>query len=184
MSRIENPKYRVEKADGAIEIRDYAPLIVAEAKVKGERRAAINEGFRLIAGYIFGGNDKSAKIAMTAPVQQMPDEPVDPESPGRFRDLESWTVSFVMPRSWTLETLPRPNDSRISLRPVPGKRFVVIRYSGLAHADKIDRKTAELEGYAAKHALRASGPPLLAFYNPPWTPPFMRRNEIMLELDG
>ena len=184
MSRIENSEYRVEQADGAIEIRDYAPLIVAEAKVKGERKAAINEGFRLIAGYIFGGNDKSAKIAMTAPVQQMPDETVDPASPGRSWDPDFWTVSFIMPRSWTLDTLPRPDDSRISLKPVPAKRFVVIRFSGLARADKIDRKTAELQSYAASHALRARGLPLLAFYNPPWTPPFMRRNEIMLELVG
>ena len=182
MSRIENPKHEVERADGAIEIRAYAPIIVAEARVRGERRVAINEGFRLIAGYSFGGNDGSKKIEMIAPVQQALEDTANPESGDRPPKAATWMVSFVMPQSWTLETLPRPNDSRVSLRPVSAKKFVAIRFSGLASADKIDRKTAELRAYASAHKIQTTGSPLLAFYNPPWTLPFMRRNEIMLEI--
>ena len=180
MSRIEIPKYEVERAEGAIEIRAYGPIVIAEARVEGERRAAISEGFRLIAGYIFGGNDESKKIAMTAPVQQALEKPANPGD--RSPKSDTWMVSFVMPQNWTLETLPRPRDSRVWLKPVSAKRFLAIRFSGLASADKIDKKTVEIKAYASAHKLQTTGTPLLAFYNPPWTLPFMRRNEIMLEL--
>jgi hypothetical protein len=183
MSRVEQPDYKVTLSEGAIEIRNYGPMIAAEAEVKGERKAAINEGFRLIAAYIFGANKPNAKIAMTAPVQQQSAQkiamtaPVTQQSGG-----DSWTVRFIMPTGWTMETLPVPNDLRVTLKPVPAKRMLAILFSGIASDSLIQTKTNELGKYASDHNLKTVGEPLLAFYNPPWTLPFFRRNEVMLEL--
>jgi SOUL heme-binding protein len=183
MSRVEQPIYKVTVSEGPVEIRSYDPMIAAEAEVRGERQAAINEGFRLIAGYIFGANKPNAKVAMTAPVQQQSAQaiamtaPVTQQSGG-----DGWIVRFIMPTSWTLETLPAPNDSRVTLRPVPAKRMLAIMFSGTASDSAIQAKTDELGKYAADRKLTTVGKPLLAFYNPPWTLPIFRRNEIMLEL--
>ena len=182
MSRVEQPDYKIEASDGGIEVRSYGPLIAAEAVVEGERKAAISEGFRLIAAYIFGANKPNAKIAMTAPVQQQKQTiamtaPVTQQGTG-----SAWTVRFIMPGSWTMETLPAPNDARVSLRPVPARRFVAITFSGIATDAAIAKRTDELRAFAAGRKLATTGEPLLAFYNPPWTLPFLRRNEIMLEI--
>jgi hypothetical protein len=183
MSRVEQPDYTVTMSDGAIEIRSYGAMIAAEAEVKGERKAAIGEGFNLIAGYIFGANKPNAKIAMTAPVQQQSAQkiamtaPVTQQSGG-----DRWTVRFIMPSSWTMETLPTPNDPRVVLKAVQAKRMLVIRFSGSAGDALIAEKTEELRRAAADKKLTTVGDPVFAFYNPPWTLPFFRRNEIMLEL--
>ncbi|MEN3289705.1 MAG: hypothetical protein V7634_4005, partial [Bradyrhizobium sp.] len=106
MSRVEQPEYAVEVSDGAIEVRSYAPMIAAEAVVEGERKAAINAGFKLIAGYIFGANKPNAKIAMTAPVQQQK-QTIAMTAPDTQQSTgDAWTVRFIMPKSWTMETLP------------------------------------------------------------------------------
>ena len=106
---------------------------------------------------------------MTAPVQQ--------QGAGN-----AWTVRFIMPKSWTMDTLPTPNDRRVSLRAVPARRFAAITFSGTATNDAIEQRTEELRRYASSKKLTTIGEPLLAFYNPPWTLPFFRRNEVMLEL--
>ena len=183
MSRVEQPDYTVTMSDGAIEIRSYGSMIAAEAEVKGERKAAINEGFRLIAAYIFGANKLNARIAMTAPVQQQSAQKIAMTAPVTQQTTgDSWTVRFIMPSSWTLETLAEPNDPRVTLKPVPAKRMLVIRFSGNANDSLIRAKTEELQTYAVDKKLVTVGEPLLAFYNPPWTLPFFRRNEVMLEL--
>lgn len=183
MSRVEQPNYKVTHSDGAIEMRDYGAMIAAEAEVGGERRAAINEGFRLIAAYIFGANKPNEKIAMTAPVEQQAKQKIAMTAPVTQQSLDnSWTVRFIMPESWTMETLPTPTDDRVKLVPLPSKQMVVIRFSGVASDALIAAKTSELRQYAANHNLSVTGEPVLAFYNPPWTLPFFRRNEIMLEL--
>jgi hypothetical protein len=183
MSRVEQPDYKVEKQDGAIEIRSYGPMIAAEAVVEGERKAAVNEGFRLIAGYIFGKNEPQAKIAMTAPVEQQKSQKIAMTAPVTQQGQEnSWTVRFIMPKSWTMQTLPAPSDPRVKLEPLPARRFLVVTFSGLGRDDAIKSRTDELRQYAAKHNLATTGEPLIAFYNPPWTLPMLRRNEIMLEL--
>lgn len=183
MSRVEQPDYKVTMTDGAIEIRSYGSMIAAEAEVKGERKVAINEGFRLIAAYIFGANKPNAKIAMTAPVQQQSAQTIAMTAPVTQQTSgDSWKVSFIMPGSWTLETLPTPNDPRVTLKPVPAKRMLAIRFSGSASDSLIRAKTGELRRYAVDKKLATTGEPLLAFYNPPWTLPFFRRNEVMLEL--
>lgn len=182
MSRVEQPDYIAETTDGNIEVRRYGPMIVAEAVVEGERKAAISTGFRLIADYIFGANTPSAKIEMTAPVEQQKQTvamtaPVTQQAAGT-----SWSVRFVMPKSWTMETLPAPKDPRVVLKPIPQRRYVAITFSGRATDDVIERRTEELRRYAANQKLTTHGEPVLAFYNPPWTLPFFRRNEIMLEI--
>jgi hypothetical protein len=182
MSRVEQPEYKVTNAEGAVEVRSYGPMIAAEAVIEGERKAAINEGFRLIAAYIFGANRPNAKIAMTAPVQQQRQTiamtaPVTQQGTGNV-----WTVRFIMPKSSKLETMPEPNDERVSLRPIPPRHLVAITFSGFASNEAIDKRIDELRRYATEHKLTTRGEPLLAFYNPPWTLPFLRRNEVMLEL--
>ena len=183
MSRVEQPEYKVEQQDGPIEIRSYGPMIAAEAEVQGERKAAINEGFRLIAGYIFGKNEPQGKIAMTAPVEQQKSQKIAMTAPVTQQGQEnSWTVRFIMPKSWTMQALPVPSDPRVKLEPLPARRFLVVTFSGLARNDAIKSRTEELRQYAAEHKLATVGEPVLAFYNPPWTLPMLRRNEIMLEL--
>lgn len=183
MSRVEQPEYTVASSKGSIEIREYGPLIAAEAEVNGQRQVAINQGFRLIAGYIFGANKPNSKIEMTAPVQQQQTiamtAPVTQQGDG-----QTWKVRFIMPKMWTMETLPAPADRRVKLVQVPAKRLVSIRFTWSATANRIAEKTAELREYAREHKLTTTGEPLFAFYNPPWTLPFFRRNEIMLELAG
>jgi hypothetical protein len=185
MSRVEQPEYQVTSSEGSIESREYGPMIAAEVEVKGERKAAINEGFRLIAAYIFGANTPNAKIAMTSPVQQQGKQSIAMTAPVTQQARDGvWTVRFIMPKRWTLETLPAPKDERIKLLPVPAKRMIAIRFSGTADDGLIAAKTAELRKYAADRKLSVTGEPLLAFYNPPWTLPFFRRNEIMMEFAG
>jgi hypothetical protein len=182
MSEVEQPDYKVDKHDGAIQIRWYPPMIAAETTVHGERKPAINKGFRRIAGYIFGDNKPREKIAMTAPVEQQRQKiamtaPVTEQGEG-----DTWTVRFIMPKSWTMQTLPVPSDPSVTLNPIPARRYVVITFSGFAGAETIKNKTDELRQYAEEHHLTTIGEPILAFYNPPWTLPFFRRNEIMFEL--
>jgi hypothetical protein len=183
MSMVEQPEYKVVTSKGAIEVRDYGPMIAAEAVVTGERQAAISEGFRLIAAYIFGANKPNAKIEMTAPVQQQREQTIAMTAPVTQQgDGGRWTVRFIMPKNWTMETLPAPNDTHVRLVRVPAKRMVAIRFTWRATDSLISAKTTELRKYVHDEKLVTVGQPLLAFYNPPWTLPFFRRNEIMLEL--
>ena len=189
MSRVEQPDYKVTMSDGAIELRAYGQMIAAEAEVKGERKAAINEGFGLIAGYIFGANTARSKIAMTAPVEQQSaqktSEKIAMTAPVTQQgEAGVWTVRFIMPSKWTIDTLPVPNDARVALKPIPARRLLVIRFSGSAGDSLIAEKTEELRRAAAAKKLTTTGEPTFAFYNPPWTLPFLRRNEIMLEVAG
>ena len=182
MSRVEQPEYTVTTSDGPIEIRSYSPMIAAEAVVEGERKTAINEGFRLIAAYIFGANQPNAKIAMTAPVQQQKQTIAMTAPVTQQRTGDVWTVRFIMPKSWAMETLPKPTDTRISLKPIPATRFAVITFSGVASSEDIEKRSEELRRYASERKLSTTGQPVLAFYNPPWTLSFFRRNEVMLQL--
>ncbi|WP_315768909.1 MULTISPECIES: heme-binding protein [unclassified Bradyrhizobium] len=177
MSRVEHPRYDVVSRDGDFEIRAYAPMIIAQAEVQGARKPAIEEGFRIIAGYIFGANRAKAKIAMTAPVQQ---QATALPTAGDETASDRWSVSFVMPSSWTLQKLPPPEDARIKLTAVPAQRMVALTFSGSTSDGIVAEKTRALRDYAQRKGLTVTGSPLLAFYNPPWTLPMLRRNEVML----
>ena len=182
---VEEPAFKSVLKDGDFEVRDYPALVVAEVTVSGEQKEAGNKGFRLLAGYIFGGNKRRQSIAMTAPVAQQPtSEKIAMTAPvTQIQNAGSWTVRFTMPSGYTLNTLPEPNDPKIHLRQLPPERFAVLRFSGLARPDDVDAKSAELITVTKSHDLRAIGSVMLAQYNPPWTLWFMRRNEVMIPVD-
>jgi hypothetical protein len=183
VSNVERPKYKVVLSSDNIELRDYAPMIVAEAEVTGERRVAIGKGFRLIADYIFGNNTASEKVAMTAPVSQQASQKIAMTAPVTQQgEGNSWKVYFVMPSKYTMETLPKPNNPAVRLKQVPGKRFAVIRFSGMGGEDSLKRHTKELDEFLSVKGLTPLSQPTYAFYNPPWTLPFMRRNEVLVEV--
>jgi hypothetical protein len=183
MSQVEQPKYKVLESHGDIEIREYAPMIVAEVNVRGERMKALNQGFRLIADYIFGNNLASRKVPMTAPVTQEAGEKIAMTAPvTQDGSGDTWKVRFVMPEAYTLDTLPKPRNEEVHLMAAPAKRFAVIRFSGFNTDGNISSHREQLLQFIADRGLSAVGQPTTAFYNPPWTLPFLRRNEIMVEL--
>lgn len=183
----EEPAFTVALHEGAFEVRDYPPLVAAEVSVSGSRDEASNAGFRLLAAYIFGGNTRRRSIAMTAPVVQerATSETIAMTAPVTQSGGEGeWVVRFTMPSTYTLETLPAPNDARVRLVPVPAQRYAVVRFSGLARPDDVERRTEALRAFMERQHLRAIGSPSLARYNPPWTLWFMRRNEVWIPTSG
>ncbi len=190
MAKVDEPAYETIRSEGDIEVRRYAPMIVAEVTRSGSRRSAINAGFRVLADYIFGANVPAEKIAMTAPVTQTPagrgrdGEKIDMTAPVTQMPAAggAWRVGFVMPEGYTMETLPKPRSPDIRLRPVPERTVAAIRLSGIPGSDKLERKTRELRGFMEREGLTPSGDPTYAFYDPPWTLPFLRRHEVLLEV--
>ncbi len=183
---VETPPYKEVLRDGAFELRDYPALVVAEVTVEGDQKEASNKGFRVLAGYIFGANKKRQSIAMTAPVaQQAVSEKIAMTAP--VAQVQSaagkWVVRFTMPSTWSLQTLPIPDDSRVQLRKTEPTRLAVLRFSGLAQPTDVAAKSNELLALVKSHALHATGPVSLAQYNPPWTLWFLRRNEVMVEVE-
>lgn len=181
----EEPAFRPVAKSGAFELRDYPPLVVAEVTVPGDQRTAASRGFSKLAGYIFGGNTQKGAIAMTAPVSQVrakaPSQAIAMTAPVMQTPVGGeWIVRFTMPSRWTLATLPAPNDPAVKLTTLPAQRMAVVRFSGLASQAAFDQKSAELMGYVTSQNLRAAGEPTLAQYDPPWTLPFLRRNEVMI----
>ncbi len=180
----EEPAFTLVLKDGSFEVRDYGATVVAEVTVTGSQDRASNQGFRILAGYIFGGNTRRQSIAMTAPVaQRRVSENIAMTAPvSQTSSASGWTVRFTMPSGYTLETLPVPNDSRITLRDEPGQRMAVIRFSGIADARQVERRSAELEQQLQTRGLEPTGPISLAQYDPPWTLWFLRRNEVMVPI--
>lgn len=179
---VEEPVFKAVLHEGAFEVRDYPALVVAEVTVSGDQKEAASKGFRLLAGYIFGGNKRRQSIAMTAPVAQAPtSEKIAMTAPvTQIQSKSEWVVRFTMPSAYSMETLPEPNDPKVHLRVLPPTRFAVLQFSGLARKDDVAAKTAALEKLAAMHRLHAIGPTSLAQYDPPWALWFMRRNEVMI----
>jgi len=177
----ESPKYEVLAKYEGFEVRRYVSYVVAETEVDGERGDAGNSAFGLLAGYIFGGNTSSSKIEMTAPVTQS--QKIEMTSPvTQTQSGAHWKVQFSMPSKWTMETLPKPKDSRVTLRVVPERVVAVLRYSGTwSEANYQEHLTALKEGLK-REGLGSTGEPTWARYDPPWTPWFLRKNEVQLEL--
>jgi hypothetical protein len=182
----EEPSYTVIEQSGDFELRAYDPMIVAETQVSGPMDDASSTGFRLIADYIFGNNTSRAggneKISMTAPVTMEPgSEKISMTAPVSIEQTgEQWRVHFVMPSQYKLDTLPKPNNPAVSLREVPASNYAVIRFSGLVGEKKRAAKTVELMKWLDSKGITPTGQPELARYNPPWTLPFLRRNEVMV----
>ena len=181
---IEEPKFEVLLTDGSFEIRQYAPYLTAETLVMGDMDEASGKGFRLIADYIFGNNQAisstaSEKISMTAPVT------IEPQMvTGSMETSKQWLVKFIMPSQYTLATIPKPKNSAVNLREVPSKRYAVLKYSGINFQSKVQSKTQEAIEWVAKRNLQVIGQPQLSRYDPPWTLPMLRRNEVMIEISN
>ena len=182
----EEPRYRVIETSGAFELRAYEPMTVAETWLTGSMREVSSAGFRLLANYIFGNNTSRAggaeKIRMTAPVTREPiAETIEMTAPvGMARTGEQWRVHFVMPSRYTIDTLPTPNNPVVRLREVPATRYAVLRFSGWVTDEKRAAKTSELLAWLDGRGMTPKGTAELARYNPPWTLPFLRRNEVMV----
>lgn len=181
----EEAKYEVVKQEGKFEIREYAPHVLAETVVAGALEDAGSMAFKRLFRYISGDNRSGDTVAMTAPVSQAPaGEKIEMTAPvGQRRSDAGWAVSFMMPSAYTLESLPKPSDPKISLRQVPARRMAVVRYSGFWSEKGYLKHKSELVVWIRKLGLTIAGEPVWARYDPPFMPWFMRRNEVMFPID-
>ena len=187
----ETPKYNLIIRDGDFETRQYEPRIIAEVFVSGNIDTASGEGFRTLASFIFGDNSavsesssiqqatEGRKIAMTAPVT------VEPYESGHlFTMARNWRVEFTMPSQYTMTTLPKPNNPSIRIKEIPIQTYAVVRYSGMNTEERINDETRRLLNWVRARNLKVMGVPELARYNPPWTLPIFRRNEILVAISN
>ena len=185
---IEEPDYAVVQKTEIFEVRQYEPYLVAEVLVPGPASQAGSQGFSLLGGYIFGKNKGERKLQMTAPVTQIPVEPPTPiklEMTAPVTQAATsggFLVQFVMPKGYTLATLPEPLDAKVKLREVPGNRVAVIRFSGSWSQSLYEEKLQTLRSAVAAAGLATDGEAISSRYNSPFSLPFMRRNEIWLNL--
>lgn len=170
----ETPPYEVIRSDGPVELRRYAPHLVAEVRVRGDRQAAAGRGFRTLAGYIFGKNAGDAKVAMTAPVTQLPADP----------NAETWDVRFMMPASFDMDTVPAPDDPAIRFTRTEAEVQAVIRFSGFWTDAKLTQQADALRAWADAEGVTIDGAPRFYFYDDPFTLPFNRRNEVAFVVTG
>jgi hypothetical protein len=180
---IDEPPYTVVRTHDAFEVRQYEPYRVAETVVNAAAEDAGKQGFRILAGYIFGRNKGERKIAMTAPVAQTPIKIAMTAPVAQSASAGGYVIQFAMPREWTLETLPEPLDSQVTLREIPARTVAVIRYSGTWSQHRYETHLKKLQDALEQAGLRWRGAAMWARYDPPWMPWFLRRNEIWLELD-
>ena len=180
---IDEPRYVVTRTEEVFEVRRYEPCVVAQTVVTGSATDAGNQGFRILAGYIFGKNKGSRRIEMTAPVSQAPAKIAMTAPVAQRASSAGYVIEFVMPREWTLDTLPEPLDSRLKLRAMPARTVAVIRYSGTWSQSGYEEQLDRLKDAIGRSGLHWHGEPTWARYDPPWKPWFLRRNEIWLELD-
>ena len=190
-TKTPEPAWHRIRQDGNMEIRDYDRMTVAEVMITGERYMAINAGFRILASYISGDNRARKKIPMTAPVIQEAGDadgeaitmmaPVIQE-PGET--MNTWNIRFVMPPEYTPALLPVPEDTRIRFLEVPAYRTAVIQFSGFNTDSNLSEHLSILMDWLASNNISPAGRAIYAFYNPPWTLPFFRRNEISIRIPG
>lgn len=169
-SNVEEAPYDVVAADGDIERRAYPALIAAEVKTSGTRYDAVRSGFGPLARYIFARERDGEKIAMTAPVTQQPDAE------------DRWTIGFIMPAKYELANLPAPVQGQVTLTPLPPVERAAIRFSGVATDDSIAAQEEALRAWIAERGYETVGAPIYAYYNDPWTPGFLRRNEVLIDI--
>jgi hypothetical protein len=165
----EEAPYKVLTKDGRMEVRQYESLIVAETVVEANYERSGNIAFRRLGGYIFGDNQQEQKVAMTAPVLQ---EPVE----------GNWTMTFVMPADHTMQTLPDPTDSNVVLKTEPPRKVASIRYSGVMTEKRMKEQAEALQAWLDEQGYEVVSAPRSAAYDPPWTAPMMRRNEVHIDV--
>ena len=185
--RLENPTYKVVYESGGIEYRQYEPYLVSETVIEqaDNYKEAGNEGFRRLFRYISGANSDQKKVAMTVPVAQTESSqkiamtvPVQ-----QTESTEGWRVAFMLPTEYTLESAPQPTDNRVQIRAIPGKLTAVLRYSGKWTESNYAKKRAILVDTLQQASITTIGAFQSAQYAPPGTPGFLRRNEVLVEID-
>lgn len=180
---VEEPAYNVLRAFGNVELRQYAPYVVAEVVVDGAAEDAGNAAFPILAGYIFGKNKGEKRFDMTAPVTQTAAPvklPMTAPVTQAMAPGGGHLIQFVLPKGVTLDTAPEPLDPRVKLRQEPARQWAAIRYSGTWSQANYDEHLALLRAALVKEGVATEGEPVLARYNAPFTPWFLRRNEIWL----
>jgi len=179
----ETPKYSVSRKQNEIELRQYPGYIQAEVTIEDQNyKSAIERGFNLLAGYIFGNNVSRQKIEMTTPVQASQSEKIAMTTPVTVTGEASFTVAFIMPSEYTLETLPQPKDNRVLLFRVPARSMAAIRFSGFFRQEIIEKNKQRLQHWLEEQELETEGDFIVAGYNPPWVPGFLARNEVLIQL--
>lgn len=183
----EEAEFTLIHKENNFEIREYSPRIIAQVSVSGNFNDSSSAGFKSLADYIFGNNvinDKSQKIAMTAPVVAEPtSEKITMTAPVLAEGKNSeWLISFVMPKEYSMESLPKPNNSAVVLIERPKEKYAVVVFSGLVRESSYNEKATLLNEFVKIQGLSSVGSLLIARYNPPWTLPFFRRNELMVKV--
>jgi len=179
----DTPKYSIIKKQNEFEIRHYPAYIQAEVAVDAQKyQSAIYQGFEVLAGYIFGNNISKQKIDMTTPVQVSQSEKIAMTTPVTITGDSSFTVAFIMPSAYTLETLPEPKDSRVRLNQIPARSLAAIRFSGFFGEQTIQKKKQHLSQWLQAQGIETEGDFIVAGYNPPWVPWFLARNEVMIQI--
>jgi hypothetical protein len=179
----ETPKYTIIKKHKVIELRHYSGYIQAEVIVSGkDYKSAIENGFNVLAGYIFGNNIARKKIEMTTPVQVSKSQKIAMTAPVTVSGDGQFTVAFIMPAEYTLDTLPIPQDNRIHFTPVPAHQMATIRFSGFFQQNNITKNKERLSLWLQEEGLETQGDYIIAGYDPPWVPWFIARNEILIRV--
>ena len=182
---IGEPEYKVVVEDSPFEVRDYKSYIIAEVVMTNTMEEAGSIAFRPLFNFISGDNTSKKTIEMTAPVtQEQASEKIPMTAPVNQQKTEKgWSVSFVMPADMTMGTTPAPNNKDITIKEIPSRRVASIRYSGSWSEEKYDKNKTKLDAWIQKKKLTPEGPPVWARYDPPFTAPILRRNEILIPIE-
>lgn len=179
----ETLKYSVLKKEKEIELRQVSEHIIAEVSIDEKNyKKAIERGFNILAGYIFGNNIARQKIEMTSPVHATQSQRIAMTTPVTVTGKDAFQVSFIMPAEYTLETLPIPNDDRIHIALIPAHQMAAIRFSGYFNQENIRINKERLTLWLEKQGLETEGDFIVAGYNPPWIPGFLARNEVLIKI--
>jgi hypothetical protein len=184
----EEPEFKIILEEGNFQVREYDPKIIAQVEVEGDFDEASSRGFKLLADYIFGNNlldGASKKISMTSPVEMSPlaENLLMTSSVMDDQVNNKWSINFVMPQEFSLDTLPKPNNFQVNIIEVPKEKYAVIVFSGLVRESSYAEKAELLSNYLKENSFKQQGAIKIARYNPPWTLPFFRRNELMVRID-
>lgn len=172
----EQPNFVEAGRIGEVQLRRYGPRLAAETRVTGREEAARGEGFGRLARYIFGGNRGEARIAMTAPVAQVPQQIAMTAPVAQTRVTDGWRVQFFLPAALTAP--PAPLDPQVVIVTVPGETVAVLRFAGSTGVEAVAKARAELLATLETSTWKPVGEPVAWFYDPPWTLPPLRRNEV------
>lgn len=185
---VDEPDYRVLTAAGGFELRRYDAKVVAETVVDADFRDAGRIAFKRLFGYISGDNRASLEISMTAPVLAQPSAQTEAGKIAMTAPVtgepstNGWRFAFVLPAEYDLSNAPQPNDERIQLKRIPAKKVAVLRYSGLWRESDYAENRMRLREWIERSGLEADSPARVASYDPPWTLPSLRRNEVMIDI--